>query len=112
MRWPLKTTWPLVAGNNPMISLSSTVFPQPLSPMIASVCPRGTESVMSRNTTWRPNWTPSLCSSMSDAAESLGLIGFDANAGILTHCKIGPDDVVHLIESDAEEKIESDDDHK
>ena len=43
IRWPSKTTWPLVGRSRPMIVLSSTVLPQPLSPMTASVWPRGTD---------------------------------------------------------------------
>ena len=45
--------------SRPMIVFSSTVLPQPLSPMMASVCPRGIVRLMSRSTCCRPKSTSS-----------------------------------------------------
>ena len=51
-----------VGRSSPMIVFSNTVLPQPLSPMTASVWPRGIVRSMSRSTCCRPKSTPTRSS--------------------------------------------------
>ena len=54
---PSNDTAPAVGRIKPMIVFSKTVFPHPLSPMMASVCPRGTSKLILRNTPCCPKRT-------------------------------------------------------
>ena len=96
-----------------MIVLSSTVLPQPLSPMIASVWPRGIASVMSRSTGWRPKLT--LSSLQLDQRVSarrfrlslrFGLEHVESTSAITS----GQSMSWTSVEPDAEEQIEHQDD--
>src|SRR5262249_31644549 len=60
---PSKSTWPSVARRSPTISFSATVFPQPLSPMIASVLPRSNLKLMSRKIVCGPKRMPTRSNS-------------------------------------------------
>src|SRR5438874_5708591 len=95
-----------------MITLRSTVFPQPLSPMIAIVCPRGIESSISRNTGWRAKLKPNSWIPMSAAIRSFDLGVLEAmSVGLRPH-HLGPKNTMNSIQSDAKEKIEHQDNHE
>src|SRR5688572_2672422 len=97
---------------------SSTVLPQPLSPMIAKVCWRGTDKPISRSTCWRPKAMLRSCSSMR--AVSLGeLLRF---VDAITHFafrltksnlqRLRPNHVLHVIKRNTQHQIENDDNHE
>ena len=66
---------PVVGGTRPMIVFSSTVLPQPLSPITASVCPAGTLIDTSRSTVCRPKRTLRLCRSIKGEAATMRFSG-------------------------------------
>src|SRR5688572_13071689 len=76
-------------------SFRVTLLPQPLSPMMTSVSPRRTSSVMSRSTGCGPNRLETLRSSKTGDSGSIN-----------SH---GPQDEVQLHEECAEQKIDHED---
>src|SRR5262249_55008622 len=97
------------------IVLSSTVFPQPLSPMIATVCPRGTASEISRSTKCRPKLTSSSYSSIRPLAGGSFLdcfVDISRMAAPSPRHQVRPNDVVNLIQSNAQKEIEDENNYE
>src|SRR3954453_877949 len=95
-----------------MMSLSSTVLPQPLSPISPSVWPCVIERLISRSTGCRPKLTPSSCSSMSGDADSFVLLSFVAITRQLSAHQIRPDKIMHFVQTDAEKESQHQNDHE
>src|SRR5438270_11314266 len=95
-----------------MITLRSTVLPQPLSPMIAIVCPRGIESSISRNTGWRAKLKPSSWIPMSAVVRSFDLGVLEAMSVGLRPLTLASNYTMNSIQSDANEKSEQQDNHE
>ena len=77
---PSNRICPDVGLISPMMAFINTVFPQPLSPTIATVCPLGTEMLMSRSTFWRPKvtWRPvTWTRGISEVVEETGILRND-----------------------------------
>src|SRR5207248_367009 len=98
---PSKRTLPDVGRSKPTISFSATVLPQPLSPMIASVCPCGTPRARSRRTCCGPKLNETSANEMSAS----GI----ANRSIELHNGQAEQPLLQTIEEEREEEIDHQD---
>src|SRR5262249_34592352 len=106
-----------------MTSFRSTVLPQPLSPMTASVCPRATARSRAWSTRWGPNcidtWRKAMSSEFGVRSSVLGsdIAGHFACRGPITpagpskHLGAGggPDQVVQVVEEQGQEEVDHED---
>src|SRR5262249_13880001 len=109
-------TSPWLGRISPIKVFRITVLPQPLSPMMPTVCPCATARSISRSTGLRPKLTSTPRISMSapedDLRPDLSVTATMCVGGLEQPRSLGPDQQIEVVECDPQKEIQHQNQHE